>query len=195
VGDTHGKPRGSTPQADEEVDRAPAAAAREVLRPEHELLPGLCALLEDAVHGGASVGFLAPLPRATAGQYWTGVFDMLGERLRLWVAEEGGSVVGCVQLAPCMKENGRHRAEVQKLLVHSARRGRGIASTLMEAVEAAAKRSRICLLVLDTLRDSAAEGVYTHLGWTRAGEIPRYAARPDGELHATVYYYKLIAVS
>ena len=29
--------------------------------PEQALLPSLCELLIDAVHGGASVGFLAPL--------------------------------------------------------------------------------------------------------------------------------------
>ena len=104
-----------------------------------------------------------------------------------------GSVVGCVQFAPCLKENGRHRAELQKLLVHSSRRGRGIASALMSAAEEAAIRSGISLLVLDTLQDSAAEGVYAHLEWTRAGEIPRYAASPDGELHTTVHYYKLLA--
>ena len=172
--------------------RGPSFSIREVTSAEATLVPSLCVLLEDAVHGGASVGFLAPLARETALQYWSSVFDTLGERLHLWIAEDSGSVVGCVQLAPCMKENGRHRAEVQKLLVHSAHRGLGIASALMGAVEAAAIRARICLLVLDTLRESAAEGVYTHLGWTRAGEIPRYAASPNGELHATVYYYKLL---
>ena len=166
---------------------------REVVSAELTLVPALCMLLEDAVHGGASVGFLAPLARGKAEQYWTGVFETLGEGLRLWVAEDRGSVVGCVQLAPCMKENGRHRAELQKLLVYSGCRGRGIASALMVAAEAAAIRSRISLLVLDTLRESAAEDVYVHLGWSRAGEIPCYAASPDGELHATVYYYKLLA--
>jgi GNAT superfamily N-acetyltransferase len=166
---------------------------REIRAAEPAILPALCALLEDAVNGGASVGFLSPLARSTAERYWSGVFDALGERLRLWIAEESDAVVGTVQLAPCTKENGRHRAELQKLLVHSSRRGRGIASALMAAVEAAAVRSRVSLLVLDTLRDSAAEGVYAHLGWKRAGEIPRYAASPDGELHATVYYYKLLA--
>ena len=168
-------------------------AVREVRTVEPALVAGLCELLQDSVHGGASVGFLAPLARETAEQYWSDVFDTLGERLRLWVAEEHGSVVGCVQLAPCTKDNGRHRAELQKLLVHGNHRGRGIASALMAVAEEAAIRSRISLLVLDTLQGSAANGVYAHLGWTRAGEIPRYAASPDGELHPTVYYYKLLA--
>lgn len=175
------------------IERVPVTAIREIRATEPALTSALCALLEDAVHDGASVGFLAPLARGTSELYWRGIFDTLGERLRLWVAEERGSIVGCVQLAPCMKENGRHRAEIQKLLVHSGHRGRGVASALMAAAEAAAIRARIGLLVLDTLRDSAAEDVYVHLGWTRAGEIPRYAASPDGELHATVYYYKLLA--
>ena len=60
----------------------------------------------------------------------------------------------------------------------------------MAAAEDAAVRAGLDLLVLDTLRGTDAEGVYRHLGWTRAGEIPRYAATPDGALHPTVYYYK-----
>ena len=49
------------------------------------------------------------------------------------------------------------------------------------------------LLVLDTLAGSDAEPVYRHLGWQRAGEIPKYAASPDGQLFPTVYYYKLLS--
>ena len=30
------------------------------------------------------------------------------------------------------------------------------------------------------------------MGWIRAGEIPEYAATPDGELHGTVIYYRKI---
>ena len=32
--------------------------------------------------------------------------------------------------------------------------------------------------------------VYRRLGWQKVGEIPEYAAMPDGELRATAYYYK-----
>jgi acetyltransferase len=34
------------------------------------------------------------------------------------------------------------------------------------------------------------EGVYRHLGWHRVGEVPGYAADPDGTLMPTAYYYK-----
>lgn len=167
-------------------------AVRQIGVAEPRLIPALCELLQDAVHDGASVGFLAPLSRENAAAYWTQVFASLGNSLRLWVAEDGDSVVGTVQLAPCLKENGRHRAELQKLLVHSRHRGCRIGSALMEAAEASAAMSGISLLVLDTLRDTAAEGFYGHLGWKRGGEIPGYAARPDGTLHATVYFYKAV---
>lgn len=79
---------------------------------------------------------------------------------------------------------------MQKLLVLRSERGRGIASRLMAAVEAEALARGLKLLVLDTLQGSAAEAIYAHLGWMRAGMIPDYAAHPDGELAPTVYFYK-----
>ena len=109
------------------------------------------------------------------------------------MAELDGRIVGTVQLALCDKENGRHRGEVQKLFVHRSARGHGIATQLMAAVEAEARLRQRTLLVLDTLLDSQAEEVYRHLDWTRAGEIPQYAASPDGELLPTVVYFKTLA--
>lgn len=97
-------------------------------------------------------------------------------------------VVGSVQLALCEKENGRHRAEVHKLIVLTLARGLGISSRLMLAAEARARSRKRSLLVLDTLLGSHAESVYRHPGWQRAGEIPEFAAAPDGEL--TVYCFK-----
>lgn len=154
------------------------------------LLSPLSDLLIDAVHHGASVGFLAPLAQQSAAAYWEQVFASLGDGLLLWVAEVSGKVVGTVQLAPCLKENGRHRAEIQKLLVHSGHRGQGIASGLMAQAEAFARSRGITLLVLDTQARSVAESVYQHLGWQKVGEVPNYAASPDGRLHATAYYFK-----
>jgi GNAT superfamily N-acetyltransferase len=153
---------------------------------------GLSTLLIDAVHGGASVGFLAPLSAETAAAYWNEVAAALGPALMLWVAEDGGEVVGSVQLALAQKENGRHRAEVCKLFVRRSHRGRGVATRLMQALEAAAQEAGRTLLVLDTQAGSEAEAVYRHLGWQRAGEIPEYAASPDAALHATALYFKVL---
>jgi GNAT superfamily N-acetyltransferase len=149
-------------------------------------------LLAETVEGGASVGFLAPVQRATAEKYWKGVFEALGSGRMLWVAEEGGSVVGSVQLELCGKENGLHRAEVQKLFVLRSHRGRGIARRLMDELENFARSQGRSLLVLDTLAGSEAETVYPRLGWQRAGQIPKYAADPWGKLFPTVYFYKEI---
>lgn len=157
------------------------------------LLDGLAALLADAVDGGASVGFLAPLEYDAAMHYWAHTAASLDHDLRLWVAEQGDDVLGSVQLALCGRDNGRHRAEVQKLFVLRSARGHGIASKLMAAVEEHARAAGRSLLVLDTQAGSTAESIYQHLGWRKVGEIPRYAASPDGVLRATAYYYKELA--
>lgn len=153
-------------------------------------LPALTTLLQDTVADGASVGFLAPLPADDARTYWQGVLAALGPGLQLWIASDGNALLGSVQLAPCLKPNGRHRGEVQKLMVHPASRGRGVAAALLAALEASARAQGLHLLVLDTEQGSPAEAVYTRLGWQRAGEIPGFAIRAHGGLAATVLFFK-----
>ena len=165
-------------------------AVRRIHSAEGAPLDALVDLLIDVVNGGASVGFLAPLSRDRAAGYWSQLLASLGGALALWVAESEGRLVGSVQLALCEKENGRHRADLQKLVVMRAHRGRGIGTTLLAAAESFARAERRSLLVLDTEAQSAAERVYQRHGWQRVGEIPTYAARTDGELWATAYYYK-----
>lgn len=151
----------------------------------------LVRLLLDAIHGGASVGFLAPLDPEAADSYWMRVEAAVrGGSTVLLAAEAGGSLAGCVQLGLASMPNGRHRAELMKLLVHSSFRRQGVATRLMEAAEREASRIGRTLLVLDTERDSPAERLYGKLGWSRCGEIPEYAMSPDGSLHTTVYYFK-----
>jgi ribosomal protein S18 acetylase RimI-like enzyme len=84
----------------------------------------------------------------------------------------------------------RHRAEAQKLLVHSAARRRGIGQALLGAIERAAMDSGRTLLTLDTEQGSDAERLYRRLGYIEAGVIPRYAATTAGALIATVIFYK-----
>lgn len=163
---------------------------RRIQSAETSVADGLCALLIDAVHDGASVGFLAPMTHAKALAYWQPVLAGLADGMVLWIAETDGQVVGTVQLALNGKENGRHRADVQKLLVLRSHRGQGIAALLMKAVDEFAAANGRNLLVLDTIAGSPAEFVYRRLGWQKVGEIPDYAAMPDGELRPTAYYYK-----
>lgn len=156
-------------------------------------LPGLCHLLMDAVAGGASVGFLAPLSYDTAFAYWQQVLASIGEGLCVWSAEDRGQLVGSVQLALCQKQNGAHRAEILKLLVLSTSRGQGVAKGLMQVAEAHACAQGRSLGVLDTEAGSIAETVYRRLGWQKAGEIPDFAASPEGVLRPTALYYKRLS--
>ncbi|NTU63271.1 MAG: GNAT family N-acetyltransferase [Chloroflexi bacterium] len=157
------------------------------------ILNGLNELLRDSVEGGASVGFLAPLKRESAEAFWQDVLREVGSsRVVLVATTENGEIAGSVQLALGQKENGRHRAEVQKLLVHSRYRNRGLGRRLMETIEHEAQQRGITLLVLDTIEGELAEQLYLKLGYVRVGEIPHYACFPDGRLWATVIFYKEI---
>ncbi|WP_043464882.1 GNAT family N-acetyltransferase [Kitasatospora sp. MBT66] len=168
-------------------------------------------LLADTVDGGASVGFLAPLDPGAAADWWRALAPEVGAgRLLLWVAypepgadpgtdpstdastDAGRRVAGTVQLRPASTANGRHRAEVAKLMVHRADRGHGLAGRLLAALEAAAVGRGIRTLVLDTETDSPAERLYAAAGWTRVGTVPDFATDPAGVPHATTVYYKAL---
>ncbi len=158
-------------------------------------LPALAALLQDSVDGGASVGFLPPLARGEAEQYWRGVAAAVdgGARL-LWIAREANdAVVGSVQIHMEDRANGQHRAELMKLMVSTQARRRGIGRALMLAAEAEAQRRGRTTLVLDTRQGDPSEQLYRSLGWIFAGAIPRYAKSADGSLHATAFYYRILA--
>jgi GNAT superfamily N-acetyltransferase len=151
-------------------------------------------LLIDAVEGGASVGFVWPMTRAKAETWWEDVLvgHALGERL-IFAAQAPGRLDGTVQLIPSPKENQAFRADLSKLLVHRSARRRGLGVLLMRAAEDEARRIGCTLLTLDTETGSAAERLYTRLGWTKYGEIPAYATSPDGRSRDPVsFYYKVL---
>jgi acetyltransferase len=156
----------------------------------------LADLLLDAVAHGASLGFLSSLDADEARRYWDGVRAAVGDGARvLLAATHEGALLGSVQLELCQKANGRNRAEVQKMMVHSGVRRRGIGGVLMRAAEAEARALRRGLLFLDTEAGSGAEQLYHGLGYTRVGEVPDYACTPGGALHPTAIYYKTLPVT
>lgn len=160
----------------------------------HQLLGragALADLLTRTVHGGASVGFLAPLDRAEALAWWRErAPEVAAGRLAVWAAPDGDRVLGTVSLAFPGKANSRHRAELVKLMVHPEARGRGLGRRLLATAEDAAAAAGLTLLHLDTETGSPAERLYRSAGWTPVGAIPDYAARPDGALRPTTLYYK-----
>ncbi|KOU55533.1 acetyltransferase [Streptomyces sp. MMG1533] len=155
----------------------------------------LADLLIDTVDGGASVGFLAPLDRATALAWWKErAAGVAAGQLAVWIARYDGRTLGTVSLAFPDKPNSRHRAELVKLMVHQDARGRGLGRRLLATAEEAAVEAGVTLLHLDTETDSPAERLYTAAGWARAGMIPDYAADPAGVLRPTTLYYKHVGV-
>ena len=155
---------------------------------------GLIVLLLDAVNDGASLGFLADLDERGAADYFTQVHAGIADgSLLLWIAHEQGHVLGSVQLSLCQKPNGLNRAEIQKLLVLSTARRRGIARLLMQAVEQEATTRKRGLLYLDTEAGSDAEQLYRHLDYQCIGGLPDYACGPDGIYRANAIYYKTLA--
>lgn len=158
----------------------------------------LAELLADVVDGGSSLGFLAPLDRAAAADWWRGLAPEVADgQLAVWAARdaERARVTGTVSIGFVDKPNGRHRAEILKLMVHSSARGQGLARTLLATAERAAAEAGVTLLVLDTETGSPAESLYRSGGWTAAGVIPDYAADPAGTLHPTTLFFKKVGGS
>jgi GNAT superfamily N-acetyltransferase len=153
------------------------------------LVDGLADVLVDCVASGASVGFVGVLAQERARAWWRTV---LGDPdVLTWVAcDETDRVVGTVRLALATQDNGPHRAEVAKLLVHRDARGKGCASALMSALEDTARSLGRRVLVLDTQTGSVAEGLYTRRGWQRVGTVDDFALTPDGALAPTTIMVK-----
>ncbi len=155
------------------------------------------ALLRDAVEHCNSIGFLLPFDEELASIFWKSVLSELplqeeaNEPSRqLFIAEEEGRILGSVQLSLAPRQNSRHRAELQKMIVHSSTQRRGIASQLLQYAEDHARQIGRSLLILDTETECAAAKLYEKLGWQLVGTIPRFAADTRGELVLCSIYYK-----
>jgi ribosomal protein S18 acetylase RimI-like enzyme len=151
---------------------------------------GLAELVRDSVASGASVGFVFPLGDDLLARYVEDVAAEVdgGSRIVL-LAFDGDDVVGMVHLGLVKWPNGRHRADLQKLMVHTRARRRGLGRQLMDAVERVAVENGRTLLVLDTA-GGGAEELYRSMGWAEIGTVPRYAGAPDGTLVATTIFAK-----
>jgi GNAT superfamily N-acetyltransferase len=164
---------------------------RRLHEPSSAELEGLAEVLIDCVAGGASVGFMDPLSRERALAFWRRVARgvVAGERALL-VAEDAHGICGTVQLVLDLPENQPHRGDLTKMLVHRRARRRGLGAALMRAAEAAARECGKTLLVLDAVSGGDGARLYERLGWTRVGDIPRYALMPRGEPCSTTVYYR-----
>jgi GNAT superfamily N-acetyltransferase len=158
-------------------------------------LPALVDLLRECVAGGASIGWPATPSADAAADFWRGCSAAAGAGERcFWVALERpgdpASVLASTQLGLAALPNGRHRAELMKVMVHPRARRRGLAEALLRHAEAEALARGRWLLVLDTLQGSDAERLYRRLGYRLCGHIPDYAELADGSTAATTVMFK-----
>ena len=153
---------------------------------------GFIELLKDVVDGGSSVNFIAPLDLGIAAAFWDKVADDAEAEARIVLAAfDEDRVVGTAQLVLAIHALAVHRAEAQKVLVHTRARRQGIASKLMHALEAEARAAGRSLIVLDTEQYSGGEALYESVGYVRVGVIPGFAFNSDGsKLINAVFFYK-----
>jgi GNAT superfamily N-acetyltransferase len=157
-------------------------------------IEALTDVLMDCVEGGASVSFMLPLARDHAKAFWQRIARGMAARERaVLVAEDDEGICGTVQLILDLPDNQPHRADVAKMLVHRRARRRGLGAALMRAAETEALKRGRTLLVLDTVTGSEASRLYSRLGWTRVGDIPRYALWPQGGFCSTTYFFRDLA--
>jgi ribosomal protein S18 acetylase RimI-like enzyme len=156
-----------------------------------ESVEALAVLLSRTVAAGGSVHFMDPTPPAEARAYWADALShaRAGGRIVLG-AFVGGELTGTVTLFLDTPPNQPFRAEIWKLMVDPAWRGRGHARALMVEAESLARQAGRTLLNLDTAVEGGASELYESLGWIRAGVIPDFAYKPQGGLVGTAIYYK-----
>jgi acetyltransferase len=164
--------------------RKTSAAAMETI------LPSLTQLLREVVSTGTPMGFLPPLSEQAAEDYWRSIKLELeaGSRILLTAHTEEG-LVGTGQLALCQRQNAPHRAEVEKLFVTAAARGRGVGTLLMQGLHCQARANGRTLLVLNTRVGLPAVEFYKALGYKEAGVIPGWSIGVAGERYGDVIMY------
>ncbi|WP_153012346.1 GNAT family N-acetyltransferase, partial [Type-E symbiont of Plautia stali] len=100
---------------------------------------------------------------AAMERFWQDkIYSLASGDNQLLVARQQGVIVATVMVGFSAMPNGRHRAEISKLLVHPAARRQGIARRLMQQAE------------------------------QLAGSIPLYAESTEGALDATTVMYKVV---
>ena len=150
-------------------------------------------ILIETVASGGSVSFMHPLAREVAGAFWEKSLESAARGNRVVLgAWDGDALIGTVTLLLDFPPNQPHRAEIAKQMTSVAQRGKGVATSLMQAAERFAIEKGRTLLVLDTAAEEGASGLYEKLGFTLAGEVPDYALKPHGGLTGTLIYWKRI---
>src|ERR1700761_4201372 len=140
-----------------------------ILRPaRREDVAAVIAMLADDHLGRARERLEEPLP-----QIYYDAFARLSvdPNIQLMVAEEGGKVVGCLQLCilPGLSSQGASRGLIEDVRVASDRRSRGIGEQLVQSAvgEAKARGCKLVELLTHHTRVDA-QRFYERLGFSRS---------------------------
>ena len=128
-------------------------------------LPAIIRLLADDELGSTREKFTNP-PLKSYREAFRKILEDPGESLI--VADEGGKVVGCLQLSiiPYLTYKGSSRAQIEGVRVSSAARGLGIGKKLiLRAIEIAKENSAIMVQLTSTATRKRALKFYKDLGF------------------------------
>lgn len=104
--------------------------------------------------------------------------------IRFFVARLNGEAVGCGGVALF-----DDFAEVKRMYVREAVRGRGVAQALLHQLEAATRAAGISALRLETGdRQHAAMRLYERAGFRRCPAFGDYLAKPPQAIAASIFY-------
>lgn len=109
--------------------------------------------------------------------------------IRFFVARADGAAVGCGGVALF-----DDLAEVKRMYVRPAVRGRGVAEALLARIEAVTRDAgleRLCLETGD--RQLAAMRLYARVGFSTCGAFGDYLAMPPHAVAASVFFEKRLA--
>lgn len=123
-------------------------------------------------HAGDDIAVAALIAEyAAAYAYELGDQDVVGEGMKareyyeaggLLVADDDGTVVGCVAYEPW----GDDRCRMKRMYVLDEARGKGVGRMLAEACLESARKDGFKVMVLDTTKSmDAARGLYASLGF------------------------------
>ncbi len=142
----------------------------------NEEVRGLIGELEEALSAEYS-------PEQRHGLRLDAIFQ---SHIRFFVARLDGAAVGCGGVALF---DGF--AEVKRMYVREAARGRGVAGAVLARLEAEAQAAGIAVLRLETGdRQLAAMRFYERCAFRRCGGFGDYAVMPPAAIAASVFYQK-----
>jgi ribosomal protein S18 acetylase RimI-like enzyme len=145
-----------------------ATSSITIRRARREDVGAIVRMLADDALGASRERLEEPLPPS-----YFQAFDKVArdQNLRLVVAEQGGAVVGCLQLCilPGISSQGASRGLIEDVRVASDRRSRGIGEQLVQWALAEARASGCKLVELLTHHSRVdAQRFYERLGFARS---------------------------